>query len=146
MLNREIAFRARTYRGETTPPAATLEDETRYGNNGTIAGATWERLPSGLWVNSFITNDTITVADASVFQGTGDFSLEFWVYVTNFATNFMGVIWANQATTWGIQLRNTPTFDWIVTDGVGDKTLATTISAATYHHVVASCAELALAA
>ncbi len=44
-------FESRVYRGETEPPAS-LEDMSRYGNNGVITGATWIRRSSGIWVLS----------------------------------------------------------------------------------------------
>ena len=68
-----------------------LEDISRYKNHGTITGATWVRLPSGLWVLSFDGNDYIscTIADP------GDvYSIIAWVKPTNLdaaRTIFSGV-------------------------------------------------------
>ncbi len=58
---------------------ATIWDRSPYGNNGTITGATWVRLPSGLWVNSFITDDKITVTDAPSLR-LATFTLLTWLY------------------------------------------------------------------
>ena len=45
------------------PPAATWADVSRYKRHGTINGATWTRLPSGLWVLSFNgVNQNVTLA------------------------------------------------------------------------------------
>ncbi len=56
-LTRGAVLLPREYRGETTPPAS-LEDESRYGNDAIFgAGATaptWVQLPSGLWVLNFV--------------------------------------------------------------------------------------------
>ena len=35
----------------------TLWDYSNNGNHGTITGATWVRLPSGLWSLGFVTDD-----------------------------------------------------------------------------------------
>jgi len=51
-------------------------------NNGAITGATWVRLPSGLWVLSFDGNDKVTITDnAGIRVGTGDFTIGCWAYV-----------------------------------------------------------------
>ncbi len=43
-----------------------LLDRSKNANTGTIAGATWTRLPSGLWVLSFDgSNDQVTFAEAA---------------------------------------------------------------------------------
>ena len=44
-------FAERPYKGLVTP--TTYEDMNRWGNDGTIVGATWKRLPSGLWCLRF---------------------------------------------------------------------------------------------
>jgi len=48
-----LALEPRTYRTLVAPPAATLEDASRFRNDGAITGATWVRLPSGFWVLDF---------------------------------------------------------------------------------------------
>jgi hypothetical protein len=53
MITRGIVLNPRMYRGAATPPSTTLEDKSRYHNNGTITAATWTQLKSGLWVLSF---------------------------------------------------------------------------------------------
>ncbi len=50
------------------------------GNDGTITGATWTRLPSGLWVLSFDgTDDYILVPNKPSLQITPAITYEFWV-------------------------------------------------------------------
>ena len=39
-------------------------DRSRYRNHGTISGATWAQLPSGIWGLKFDGNDYITIPDA----------------------------------------------------------------------------------
>ncbi len=57
-------------------------------NNGAITGATWKRLPSGLWVLSFpgAANYIEVTAPAMNFT-TGDFSILMWVKITSLAEN-----------------------------------------------------------
>lgn len=58
-----------------------IYDRSPYGNIGTIIGATWKRLPSGLWCLSFDgTDDYVDCGTgASLILGTGDFAVEAWV-------------------------------------------------------------------
>lgn len=61
-----------------------IRDVSGYGNNGTIAGATWVRLPSGLWVNSFDgVDDSIRLPGLTSFFTT-EATLIMWMKV---ATN-----------------------------------------------------------
>jgi len=57
-----------------------IYDRSPYGNIGTIIGATWKRLPSGLWCLSFDgTDDYVDCGTgASLILGTGDFTVEAW--------------------------------------------------------------------
>ena len=52
---KDLVFAERPYVGEEEP--TTFEDMSRFGNDGTVTGATWTRLPSGLWVLSFDDED-----------------------------------------------------------------------------------------
>jgi len=60
--------------------AGVIKDYSGQGNNGTITGATWERLPSGLWVLSYDGSDDITTItkDASLQIAT-TFAVEVWM-------------------------------------------------------------------
>jgi hypothetical protein len=54
-------------------------DRSPYGNHGTITGATWERLPSGLWVNSFDgTDDDINCGHNSSLIISGTKTIDLW--------------------------------------------------------------------
>jgi hypothetical protein len=57
-------------------------DYSPYGNHGTITGATWERLPSGLWVNSFDGTDDIVdcLTPENLTFTTESFSILAWLY------------------------------------------------------------------
>lgn len=57
-----------------------IKDFSGQGNDGTITGATWVRLPSGLVVNGFDgTDDRISIPDsASLRLGSGAFTILAW--------------------------------------------------------------------
>lgn len=65
----------------------TLHDRSPYGNHGVITGATWKRLPSGLWYPYFDgSDDFITIIDAaSIRSATG--TLMFWFNTAQPASN-----------------------------------------------------------
>jgi hypothetical protein len=58
------------------------QDRSHHGNHGTITGATWTRLPSGLWCLSFDgTDDLVTVPHTSELDiATGSFTARCWVW------------------------------------------------------------------
>ena len=58
-----------------------IHDRSPYGNVGTITGATWKRLPSGLWYLYFDgTDDEVDCGNNAVFRPTsGDLAVEIWV-------------------------------------------------------------------
>lgn len=84
-LTRGIVFDPRMYRGAATPPSTTLEDKSRYHNNGTITAATWVQLTSGLWVLSFngTSSDVdLPITNSLVMDGTRSFTVCTWVNST----------------------------------------------------------------
>ena len=58
-----------------------IHDRSHCGHLCTITGATWVRLPSGLWVQYYDGTDDVNIVTnrASLNMGTGDFTLEAWV-------------------------------------------------------------------
>ena len=57
----------------------TILDNSPYGNHGAITGATWERLPSGLWWNKLDdTDDVIDCGTSASLAFTTAFSFVFW--------------------------------------------------------------------
>ena len=66
--------------GQDDAYSATIRDRSGEGNDGTITGATWTRLDSGLWYQSFDGDDYVDCGNNSVLNfTTGDFSLEGWI-------------------------------------------------------------------
>ena len=66
-----------------------IYDRSPYGNHGTITGATWKRLPSGLWYTDHDgTDDYIQVPHAASisFGLTDSFTIVVWVNLTAKAT------------------------------------------------------------
>lgn len=62
-----------------------IYDRSPYGNTGTVTGATWKRLPGGLWCLSFDgQDDHINCGNASGLSLTGDASWEWWFKRTSY--------------------------------------------------------------
>jgi len=56
-----------------------IYDRSPYGNNGTITGATWTRLPGGLWCLSFDgTDDYVNCGNAASLHTSANLSIEMW--------------------------------------------------------------------
>ncbi len=76
---RAMVLDPRVYRGETEPPAS-LEDESRYRDDGVFTDVTWVKLPSGRWL--MVHNDTTSVItiphSPSITFTTEPFSLLSW--------------------------------------------------------------------
>jgi len=57
-----------------------IHDRSPYGNTATIVGATWVRLPGGLWCLSFDgSDDYISCADANSLDIAESLTLELWL-------------------------------------------------------------------
>lgn len=64
---------------------STIWDRSNQGNHGTITGATWVRLPSGLWVLSFDGSDDVVNcgSGASIDALLGNMTFIMWVNPVN---------------------------------------------------------------
>ena len=70
-----------------------IYDRSPYGNIGTITGATWKRLPSGLWCLSFDgSDDYVAVADDDSIRNLSLITIEFWLYPKSFGEGDYGRI------------------------------------------------------
>ncbi|HUV76187.1 MAG TPA: LamG domain-containing protein [Dehalococcoidales bacterium] len=71
-----------------------IYDRSPYGNIGAITGATWKKLPSGLWYLGFDGSDDYVDCGtaASLDMGTGDFSMLVWVYTSYPSDSNAGII------------------------------------------------------
>ncbi len=72
----------------------TILDNSPYGNHGTIAGATWVRLLSGLWVNQFgpVADDFVSFGTPTSFSGMSQLTICLWVNPDNVAQSNNGII------------------------------------------------------
>ena len=69
-------------------PTQYIFDKSRYNNHGTLIGATWVQLPSGLWVNDLDgTDDYIEIPDAASLDITGKITIKLWVNPTDVAAD-----------------------------------------------------------
>lgn len=117
-----------------------IYDRSPYGNIGTITGATWTRLPSGLWVLSFDgTDDRIEIPSLAM---DGDRTLEVWVKTTagNDGNNHNAVSWRYDADNLLFVRKNSTndTWTWWVKCGginVSDQAVAITDDAL-WHQIV----------
>jgi len=71
--------------GLAEPPATTLKDYCRWGNNGTFLGVgepDWVQLPSGLWVMQFDgVNDFVNCGNDKSLDLTTVFTMMFWANI-----------------------------------------------------------------
>lgn len=72
-----------------------IYDRSPYGNIGTITGATWHKLPSGLWCLSFDGNDDyVDCGNDSSLNITGAVTVEVWLKPISIHTsNWAGIVW-----------------------------------------------------
>lgn len=63
-----------------------IYDRSPYGNIGTITGATWVRLPSGLWVLSFDGADDFVDFGDCTYLRTNEVTVLFWVKPSAFTS------------------------------------------------------------
>lgn len=67
--------------------ASKIHDRSPYGNHGTITGATWVRLPSGLWCLSFDgSDDHVNCGSGDSLNPTSAMSVMAWVKFAEFKT------------------------------------------------------------
>ena len=69
--------------GQDDPQSSTIRDRSGKGNNGTIVGATWTRISSGLWCLDFDgTDDEVDCGNTgNIFDITATLCIEVWVRV-----------------------------------------------------------------
>jgi hypothetical protein len=82
--SRNIVFESRRYTGLAAPPAAVLEDVSRYRNNGAITGAINTMLQSTLWGNIFAGGELVTIPGNASLQPIR-LTMKIWATVTNVA-------------------------------------------------------------
>lgn len=123
-----ILFEGRQYRGAVTPPA-TLEDTSRWGNDGVFTNApTWTQLISELWYLNFVaaSSQLVTVGDIGKAR-----SLAFWVNLGSTTESILEELAANGISVAAGTMSYT-NWDNCFVDGADTDT----ISASVWHQVV----------
>ena len=73
--------------GQDGPQSATIRDRSGYNNHGTITGAVWARLPSGLWYLDFDgINDGVTCGDSDSLTLASGFTFRIWARIDDDGT------------------------------------------------------------
>ena len=80
-----------------------IHDRSPYGNHGTITGATWVRLPSGLWCLSFDGSDDYSKAvDTVLPSGAAARTLSAWVKASAASqTNARVIVYGAESSPYG---------------------------------------------
>jgi len=124
--------------------ASKIYDRSPYGNNGTIMGATWVRLPSGLWYLSFDGQDDYVdcgMSDALNFTSE-DFTIKAWIKCDNFAVEnaiFQKGAWISEGYFFQVTTSRRLDFYTIQAGPARQRTFGDqNVQANTWHHCVAS--------
>lgn len=67
-------------------------DYSGYANHGTISGATWTRLPSGLWTLSFDGDDYVDCGNGTSLQITGKVTILIWLKLPSGIGGTYGIV------------------------------------------------------
>lgn len=71
---------------------SSIYDRSPYGNTGTITGATWVRLPSGLWCLSFDGSDFVSIPVKTEITSLALGTIVIWVYQESIADDDEAII------------------------------------------------------
>lgn len=121
-----------------------IYDKSPYGNNGTLVGVTWKRLPTGLWYPYFDgTDDYIYCANSSSlnFGANDDFTIKFWHHATTLEKH-CGVNKANtdaSASGYYLMIFNTGVLRLYIIEGSDEYYISTgagTVTAGVWRHFV----------
>ena len=113
-----------------------IYDRSPYGNHGTITGATWKRLPSGLWCLYFDGNDdSVSVGDADSLDLTNAITIEAWIYCDSLATH-NGIVCRN-TNSYAFYLYSTGKFGF-GKSGVDEVQSDSTLTIDTWYHIAAT--------
>ena len=123
--------------------STTILDYSRTPNTITVVGNARISTAQSKFGGSSIyldgTGDWLTAPNSAAFQfGTGDFTVEMWVYTANLAAfqTLMDVRAADTASAWALFIDNTGKPYWY--DASGSQTSSTAISSNTWTHLAVS--------
>jgi len=113
-------------------------DRSPYGNHGTITGATWVRLPSGLWCLSFDgTDDYAATGYKTSLNPATAITIELWIKANSSAgyPYFNGRGYFNQG--FSLNLGNSKLYFWVkTTDGNLTVASESTLNTGVFYHIV----------
>jgi hypothetical protein len=93
--------------GQQDPQSGTIRDLSGYGNHGTITGASWVRLPSGVWVLSFDgTDDQVSVTNHASLNMTTGFTLMCWAQTAKLDSNYYSIMSKGVDSQYGLLVSN----------------------------------------
>ena len=127
--------------GQDDAYSAVIRDRSGNGNDGTITGATWTRLPSGLWGLDFDGSVNAVTFGTEVTFASTDFTVELWGSFDYANSDAWGVIignWAGGAThgwrlgRWG----SDSAIRAIVSNDVAQQSAIFTLADTDIHHIV----------
>lgn len=125
------------------PPYGTkIYDQSVNGNDGTITGATWTRLPSGLWVLDFdgVASNIVIADNASLAFGTSDFTFEVWIK-PSVTCGALARIFSKQGAVWVFFRLSGGKVQCNIFDGVDTASVlaVSDLRDAKWHYVAATC-------
>jgi hypothetical protein len=123
------------------PDNTKLYDHSDYGNHGTITGATWVRLPSGLWVLRLDgTDDYITVPHNASLNCASGFTIEAWIYPNGAPDNFDRICCKHDAEAYSFQvMANGTLLTYALVGGVAQNWASTgAVTVNKFNHVAVS--------
>ena len=92
-------------------------DRSLYGNHGAITGATWTRLPSGLWGLGLDGNDYVDCGNSSILNPTSQMTLMSWVYHNNdLSEDEVWGRWGPDAYVLGVNTANHPFIKFVTNE------------------------------
>jgi len=110
---------------------AAIQDRSSWGNHGSITGASWKKLPGGLWCLDFDgVDDYVSIADGdSLDFGYDSFSIRLWLYLLDTNGDLIGKYYGGQPGRWGLSIKDTYTIRFygaagiaeVITDNLVDK-------------------------
>ena len=101
---------------------STIWDRSKEGNHGTITGAVWKRLPSGLWCLNFDgSSSTVSLGNPSSLQITTSLTIKFWGYVADYSSSLYAGIsrWSNPYMLWEVIARYGRWRDFVLRESDG---------------------------
>jgi hypothetical protein len=120
------------------PNKTYIFDKSKFGNHGTITGATWERLPSGLWVNSFDGTDDVINCGATQVFNYNSVIIEVWLNSALLITNGGVIIIGTSTVFVGLEATSTSQLWLRQRDDLGFDTgaLSGVVTGSNYYHIV----------